>query len=97
MTVVSQPVAGLSDADAIAKVSEALNDSRWDFRSVQGIAKQSGLSQETVKEVLAAHPELFSASPVPDEHGRELFRLRERGRAEKDLLRRLRMYMTKDV
>jgi hypothetical protein len=97
MTVVSQPISALSDADAVAKVVDSLTDPRWDFRTLEGIAKESGLAPETVREVLAAHPDLFANSPVPDEHGRELYRLRERGKADKDFLRRLRMYVAKDV
>lgn len=38
------------------RVFEALEDPRWDFRTVEGLSKTTGLPETTVRNVLARHP-----------------------------------------
>ena len=40
----------MSSKDDWTKVREALNDLRWDFRAVEAIARQAGLSRKCVEE-----------------------------------------------
>ena len=37
------------------KVHEAIADSRWDFRTVGGISRQTGLGQDRVRQLLKQH------------------------------------------
>jgi hypothetical protein len=46
------------------------------YRSVEGLATATELTTDDVKHVLAAHPELFVRSRIPDKHGNALYRLR---------------------
>lgn len=41
--------------DSCGAVAQALSDTRWDFRTVKGIAAETGLDQDTVKHVLEEH------------------------------------------
>ena len=37
------------------KVHEALKDSRWDFRTIGGISRQTGLERDRVMELIEQH------------------------------------------
>jgi hypothetical protein len=72
MTTTYMPTA---DADARDQVLRAVRDPRWDFRTVNGIARQTGLSEDVVADALG---QLLSdgavrRSDVPDRHGHSLF------------------------
>lgn len=58
-------------------VIDALADPRWDFRTTEGIAKNTGIDEAEVKAILEKS-NLIRKSPVPDERGRELYTLRTR-------------------
>lgn len=57
------------------KVFEALEDPRWNFRTVGGIAKSAGLEPETVHEILERRSDLVRRSAVPGPGGGDLFTL----------------------
>lgn len=48
------------------KVFEALDDSRWDARTVSGISRSTGLSQPEVLKILNAHSTLVEAYSTKD-------------------------------
>lgn len=41
-----------------AKIERALADTRWDLRSIQGIARETGLAEEDVERALRSHQNL---------------------------------------
>lgn len=66
---------GEGDDPNWGKIKNALADDRWDFRSVDGIATDSGLSADVVKEILERHRNEVRVSFVPDSKGRTLYTL----------------------
>jgi CheY-like chemotaxis protein len=63
-------------------VLAALVDSKWEFRTAEGIAKQAGVPPEQVHAVFAAYPQFVRESPVPDRFGAPLFTARSALRQE---------------
>lgn len=57
---------------AQSKVQMALDDPRWDFRTIEGIAKETGLTCEQVRVIVRTNPQLVRKSAVPDRQGRTL-------------------------
>jgi KAP family P-loop domain len=58
------------------RVLEALVDSTWEFRTAEGIAKQTRLPPDDVQSILGAYPQFVRQSPVPDRAGVPLFAAR---------------------
>jgi TRADD-N domain-containing protein len=56
--------------------SRGKGERRQGYRTVSGLATDTGLTVDEVDRVLADHPELFMRSRVPDNRGNTLFRLR---------------------
>ena len=79
------------------KVFEALADPRWDFRTLPGLSRETGLSESEIGATLDKYPLLVRKSLVPDRHGRELFTLRSRPVKFQERLAELRMFITKSV
>ncbi len=79
------------------KIFEALADSRWDFRTVDGVSTSTGLSRTSVREILFKYPTLIRLSPVRDIEGRELFTLTSRGRSIRELYGIARAFITKST
>ena len=77
------------------KVFEALADPQWDFRTIEGISKVSGLSKEQVTEILSKYPELVRRSLFPDASGRDLFTLQERPMKRQEFLGQIRNLLGK--
>lgn len=67
---------GLSEDD-VQKVLKALADQRFKWRTVNGLAKDSGLDVSEVRQILKAKEELIVQSSVPSTKGEDLFTLRE--------------------
>lgn len=59
-----------ADVDAIGA---AIQNPRWEFRTVEGIAEDLGLSSENVAQQLAEHPEIARKSVMTDRLGRALY------------------------
>lgn len=79
------------------KVLEALADPLWDFRTISGISKETGLTPAEIKKALDAHPDLVRQSLVPDRHGRSLYTLRERPIKLREKLALLQIFVTKSI
>lgn len=67
-------------------VFQALDDPRWDWRTVPSLADASGLSQTDVRKLLNSHPELVRKSGTPSTSGEDLFTLHARYFARKSPL-----------
>jgi hypothetical protein len=76
------------------QVFQALSDPLWEFRTVSGIAKETGLPSATVERIIAAHGDLIGESEVPDAKGRPLYYLKSRQTPIRQFLSRLRKYLT---
>lgn len=59
---------------AIARaVLKALEDPRWDWRTVDGVAQETGLSEDEVLEIIESSPDEVLRSRTPDNRGRALY------------------------
>ncbi|HMH53732.1 MAG TPA: hypothetical protein VK548_26095 [Candidatus Acidoferrum sp.] len=79
------------------KVIESLDDPRWDFRTVPGLATSTGLPEHIVRDVLSRYPQVIRRSPVPDSQGRELYTLVSKGGGLREWYARTRAFITKSI
>jgi hypothetical protein len=79
-----------SDDAEMARVVEALEDSRYDWRTVEGVSRVAALPPARVIEILRTHPDTFMQSAVPDPQGRPLFTTRRHYRQTHSSLDRLK-------
>jgi len=79
------------------RVFEALSDPEWDFRTVAGLSKATGLPDDEVEAVLREYSDLIRKSPVRDANGRELYALRSRSMTVGELLAQARTIISKSV
>ncbi len=63
--------------DDIQKVILALENDQYKWRTVRGIARDSGLEKDLVHHVLKAKENAIVQSSVPSTKGEDLFTLRE--------------------
>lgn len=62
-----------TEDDAWVLVDRALRDPKWDFRTVEGIARETGLSEERVERLLHENADKVRRAYVTDRKGRLLF------------------------
>lgn len=79
------------------KVLEALDNPYWDFRTVGGIAKDTGLSESEVRQVLEKYPDYVRRSPLPDSRGHGLYALRSKPVKLQELLSEARTFISKTI
>jgi hypothetical protein len=68
---------GLSSAGLSSRIIHALEDPRYDWRTIEGVAEETSIPAATVQEVLESLKEDVLRSSVPDELGRNLFTTRK--------------------
>lgn len=66
------------------KVLKALRNPKYTWRTVKGIAKDTRLTQQRVKAVLARPGKLIIQSEIPNSYGEDLFGLIDHEAAEQD-------------
>ncbi len=76
-------------------VLQALADEKWDFRTIDGLAKETGLPADQIRKIIGAYPELVRRSPVRDRLGRSLFTLKSRRMQLPEKLAFLRLLLSK--
>lgn len=81
--------------DRNERVLRALQDPRWDFRTIPGIAREANLTEDEVAQALAELGEQIRRSDVPDPSGRALFTLKSRPMPALESLARLRNFLAK--
>lgn len=59
-------------------ILEALSSPKWDFRTMDALVKETGLSQSEIDLIIAKYINLIRESPVRDKKGRRLFTLRSK-------------------
>ena len=84
----------IKDSDEV-KVFESLADSNWDFRSLNGISRTTGLQIDDVVTILTRHHDLVRTSSIPDRKGRTLYTLRERPQTFGEKFGAVKSYVTK--
>ena len=65
------------DASLANSVLQALEDSRYEWRTIDGISQQTGIPAEKVQETLEKLPTEVVRSSIPDESGRNLYTTRK--------------------
>ena len=60
------------------KIFAALEDSRWEWRTISALTRASGLDQEGTRRVLRKYPALIKLSAMPAPNGEELYTLQHR-------------------
>jgi len=63
----------LSEKPELHAVEEALEDTRWDFRTIEGLAADLEVEPNAVREIFQSHPEIVRKSVLTDRHGRHLY------------------------
>ena len=74
--------------DLKEKVIMALENSKYDWRTLKGIASETGITQEKVKEIISQLDELIVQSSVPDKDGNDLFTTRKHYNKNQSFLKR---------
>jgi hypothetical protein len=57
-------------------IVRALEDERYDWRTIDGLSEQTGIPETKVKEVLASLEQVIVRSSIPDDSGRDLYTTR---------------------
>lgn len=76
-------------------VYEALADTRWEFRTIEGIARTTGLSDVVVRRLVHQHAGDVRTPIVPDARGRNLYTLASRRPSSTERYLRLRALLTR--
>ena len=78
-----------------SRVHLALKDPKWDFRTVTGIAKDTGLDQVRVKRLLDQHrPEIRQAM---SRDGRIIYTLKSRPMKIREVIANLQVFASKSL
>jgi hypothetical protein len=64
--------------DKERKIFEALEDPKWDWRTVRALSRESGLEAGEVRAIIGKYPELIRKSEVPSQKGEDLYTLQSR-------------------
>lgn len=79
-------------------VFDALADWKWDFRTVEGVARETGLAESVVRSILEKHlGTLVRESAVPDPQGRHLYALGTRPLTRDEQWALSRAFVTKST
>lgn len=84
-----------TDDPVEAKVIQQLEDPQWDFRTIEGIARATGLAEDNVEAALEQRPDVVREALVRDAQGRRLFTLREKPVSRRERLAFLRSVAAK--
>ena len=78
------------------QVFDALSNPKWDYRTVKGIKKETGLSEEEIEAILRKYRNrLVHKANVPDKFGRDLYTLARAHSEIRDMLAKLRTIVGK--
>lgn len=65
-----------TDATLVSSVMRALEDPRYEWRTIEGVCQQTDLPPDKVREILESSSDIVRSS-VPDELGRSLYTTRK--------------------
>ena len=80
---------------AESKVFVALEDPAWDFRTLNGLVKSTGLEMSQIKHVIGKYGNLIRESPIPDKSDRRLYTLASRSLGSREMFNMIRAAVTK--
>ena len=80
-----------------AKIINALRDKRWDYRTTEGIAKETSIPVDTVRTFLETRKDIVRKSSIPDRLDRDLYTLNNRYSQGKEFWRILSTFISKRV
>lgn len=63
--------------EELAKILDALNNKKFKWRTIKGVAKESGISPQVVQTFLYSNTDSIVKAPAPSEQGEALFTTRE--------------------
>jgi hypothetical protein len=78
-------------------VFAALADPQWDFRTIDGLSKATGLSEKEIAQILEKYPRLVRIAAVPDLNNQTLYTLRSRHRTFREFLATARAFISGSV
>ena len=76
--------------DSKTQVIAALENRKWDWRTVEGIARDTELSEQQILEILEASPNEIIRSRIPDAQGRALYTTRRHYAQRRGILDKFR-------
>ena len=76
--------------DVKAVVVKALEDPRWEWRTVDGIARETGVAEAQVLQILESSPDEVIRSRTSDAQGRALYTSRRHYTQKQSLFERFR-------
>ncbi len=77
------------------KIINALSNTRWDYRTAEGIAKETDIPIETVRTFVESQIDIVWKSSVLDPHGRALYMLKDRRPLSKEFWRNISIFISK--
>ena len=78
-------------------IFEALSNPNWDFRTMDALIKESGLSESEIELIFSKYINLIRESPVRDQKGRRLFTLRSKKVSMSEILNIVRGAVSKST
>jgi hypothetical protein len=81
------------DSPSEQVVLNALGDEQYDFRTVGGIADETGLNPAFIEATLKKHADKVRISPVPDPKGNTLYTLSSRPRKAQEIISETRAFL----
>ena len=76
------------------KVFDALEDPKWEWRTVEALSRLSGLPPDRVRRLLDAHPGLVRKSVVPSADGSDLYTLQAKYLGRQSILDKIRISLS---
>jgi hypothetical protein len=77
------------------RVEKALGNPNWDFRTIDGLAKDTGLASEEIRRLINRHSDRVRVSNVPDTQGRVLYTLASKPIRTREWLATVRAFAAK--
>jgi hypothetical protein len=78
-----------------AIVRRELSKREWDFRTIDGLSKATGLSSDRVADLIDRHAGEVRISNLPDKNGRPLYTLAERPMKFQEILANTVAFITR--
>jgi len=79
------------------KIFEALENPKWDFRTIDGLSRSTELSHEDITIVLGKYQDFIQIVRIPDRKGRKLYKLKGKSTKKLEVLNALRVFISKSV
>lgn len=76
-------------------IKKALENPDWDFRTLDGLAKETGLSREEIRALLDDHQDDTRKSYVTDRSGNVLYAPADKPVSLREILANIRAFVTK--